>query len=94
MKIKNLFIFLLILGCTSTPRKKNNLEIELDTILENQTKEELEKISFINFSIDWENPNRWESNCVYYEVLPKQDTFINNYSVDFCNEKYRWWDKD
>ena len=94
MNIKYLILLLLILGCSTTPRKKNNLEIELDKILENQTKEELEKIDFFNFNIDWENPNKWESSCAYYQVIPKVDTFKNKYWVDFCYDKYRWWEKD
>ena len=92
MKIKYLFLFSLILGYTTVSRKKNNLEKELDNIPENQTKVALKKMNFINFTIDWGNPNIWESNCAYYKVIPKLDTFNNKYWVDFCNEKYQWWD--
>jgi hypothetical protein len=84
---------MLILGCTNRSRKKNTLELELDKIPEGQIIGNLKDFNFVNFTIDWQNPNQWESDCAYYRVLPKQDSFKSNYWLDFCYEKYRWWDK-
>ena len=84
---------MLILGCSSEPRKKNFLELELDKIQKGSAKIELEKLSFSNFDIDWKNPTKWESSCEYYKVIPNRDTFDNTYYLDFCNDEFRWWDR-
>ncbi len=48
-------------------------------------------MDFVNFRIDWGNPNKWESNCEDYRIIPKQDTFSNIYYLDFCYDEFRWW---
>lgn len=90
-------IFILLNLFTCKPSKsynKNILEKELDKIPKNTPLDSLIKIEFNNFSVDWKNPNKWESDCEVYDVIPKIDTFKNSYDLDFCYDKYRWWNKN
>ena len=93
-KILNLLIVVLILSCNSVQSPKNNLELELDKIQVNTEIEDLKNEKFVNFKVDWKNADKYESSCETYGVIPLTDTFEFEYYLDFCYDKFNWWNRN
>ena len=87
--LRHVIILVLLQSCVHS--SKNEIEIELDLIPQDVTIEQLINKKFIKFKVNWDQPEKWESNCAYYHVVSKIGSFDKKYYLDFCNGKYRWW---